>query len=292
MPVIVGAPRSGTTLLRFMLDAHPDLAIPPETGFLVLAAGFEQSADLRQQFFDALTAFPPDAPAWDDYGLSRDRFWSVLQGTVPFSVADGYRAFYRAYAERFGKRRWGDKTPMYCQHLLDIDRLLPEAHFIHVIRDGRDVALSLRQTWFSPGHNIEFLAEHWRTSVSTAREQGAGCGHYIEVRFEELIRDSHAVLQRLCDFLDLPYSDVMLDYPRRVPGRLTEHRDRRRVDGSLVVSHGGRVRQQALTMAAPQPSRVQAWRTEMEEGERFRFEAIAGDLLLELGYDEPSAPTD
>ena len=92
------------------------------------------------------------------------------------------------------------------------------------------------------------------------------------------------MLQRLCGFLELPYTDAMLAYARGVPERLEEHRDRQRLDGTLVVSHAGRVRQQALTMEEPQLSRVQAWRTGMEPAERARFEAIAGDLLNELGY--------
>ena len=287
MPVIVGAPRSGTTLLRFMLDAHPDLAIPPETGFLTLGESLPAAGPrLREQFFDAITTFPPDAPAWNDFGVSRQRLWSLLQATTPFTVADGLRAFYRAYAERFGKHRWGDKTPMHCLHLAAIQQALPEAHFIHVIRDGRDVALSLRQTWFSPGGEIEMLAAHWTTCVTTARRQRSGCGHYLEVRFEELVNNGDAVLARICTFLNLPYSPAMLNYHRRTADRLEEHRDRMRPDGTLVVSHADRLRQQALTMEPPRQSRAQAWRTQMRLDERSRFERVAGDLLLELGYGE------
>jgi Sulfotransferase family len=287
MPVIVGAPRSGTTLLRFMLDAHPDVAIPPETGFLMLGGSFRSVEDaLREEFFEAVTTFPPDAPAWTDFGISRERFWSLLQEVTPFTVAEGYRVFYRAYAERFGKRRLGDKTPMYCLHLRAIEEILPEAHFIHVIRDGRDVALSLRHTWFSPGHDIETLAEHWTRCVTAARQQGAHCRHYLEIRFEDLIHESRAVLTRVCAFLDLPYSPEMLAYHRRTRERLTEHGDRRRPDGTLVVSHAGRLRQQALTMQPPQRSRVQSWRKQMSRGEQSRFEAVAGRLLGELGYGD------
>ncbi len=285
MPVIVGAPRSGTTLLRFMLDAHPDLAIPPETGFLTLGHSLpDEGEQVREHFFEAITHFPPDAPAWDDFGVSRHRLWSLLQATIPFTIADGYRAFYRAYAERFGKPRWGDKTPMHCLHLAAIQRVLPEAYFVHVIRDGRDVALSLRQTWFSPGSEIETLAEYWMTCVTTARRQAAQCRHYLELRFEELVQDTDAVLARVCRFIDLAYSPEMVTYHRRTPERLKEHRDRTRPDGTMVVSHADRLRQQMLTTQPPRTSRVQAWRTDMPLDERARFERVAGDLLVELGY--------
>jgi hypothetical protein len=287
MPVIVGAPRSGTTLLRFMLDAHPDLAIPPETGFLTLGHSLPGvGGQVRERFFEAITHFPPDAPAWDDFGVSRHRLWALLQATTPFTIAGGYRAFYRAYAERFGKPRWGDKTPLHCLHLTTIQQVLPEAHFIHVIRDGRDVARSLRQTWFSPGREVETLAEYWMTCVTTARRHAAQCRHYLELRFEDLVHAPATVLARVCRFIDLSYSPEMMTYHRRTPERLREHRDRTRPDGTLVVSHADRLRQQLLTTQPPRASRAQAWRTQMSLDERSRFERVAGDLLVELGYGE------
>jgi len=286
MPIIVGAPRSGTTLLRFMLDSHPDMAIPPETGFLSIADRLKGSGDaLRRDFFEAVTTFPPDAPGWNDFGLPDDEFWATLLDIDPFSVADGYRAFYRTYAARFGKGRWGDKTPMYCLHVSSIEAVLPEARFVHIIRDGRDVALSLREMWFSPGHSMEAQADHWRSCVSTARQQGAACQHYMEVRFEELIEHTEGVLRSLCEFIDLPYSPEMLAYHLRTPGRLEEHRDRRRTDGSVLVSHAARLRQQAAVTLPPQASRIDTWKQRMSGDERHRFEAIAGPLLLELGYE-------
>lgn len=208
-----------------------------------------------------------------------------LKDVVPFSLAEGYRSFYRTYAARFGKCRWGDKTPTYCHHMKTIEEVLPEAHFIHVIRDGRDVALSLRGMWFSPGPDMEAQAKHWTTCVTTARQQGARCRNYLEIRFEQLIQETAAVLMSVCEFIALPYSAEMLSYYVRARDRLAEHVDRVRPDGSLVVSHADRLRQQALTMQTPQASRVGSWKRRMSGEERSRFEAIAGELLHELGYD-------
>jgi hypothetical protein len=285
MPVIVGAPRSGTTLLRLMLDAHPTLAIPPETGFLALGAQFIGDGErLRRHFFETITSFPPDAPAWNDFGIPKEQYWLKLKDIVPFSVAEGYRAFYRTYAARFGKDRWGDKTPTYCHHLKSIEDVLPEAHFIHVIRDGRDVALSLREMWFSPGPDIETQATHWSACVSAARQQGARCRKYLEIRFEQLVQDTTAALTTVCEFVGLPYSAEMLSYHMRARQRLSEHGDRVRPDGTLVVSHADRLRQQALTMQAPRASRVYSWKGRMSREEQSQFEAVAGELLRELGY--------
>jgi len=286
MPVIVGAPRSGTTLLRFMLDAHPLLAIPPETGFLVLADQFTGQDDAtRREFFEAVTRYPPDAPAWNDFRIPHVTFASALSHIVPFSAAEGYRALYRLYAERFGKPRWGDKTPMYGLHLPLIARHLPEARFIHVVRDGRDVALSLRQMWFSPGESMEALAAHWSHFVSTARRDGSPTGRYLELKYEDLLCDTRRVLETLCAFIDLPFSDRMLAYYRSTPRRLEEHGDRFRLDGTLVVSSAGRLHQQAMTLRPPSPDRIGVWRTAMTAEELTRFEAVSGELLEQLGYE-------
>jgi hypothetical protein len=285
MPIIVGAPRSGTTLLRFMLDSHPDLAIPPETGFLSIADRLTGTGDaLRRDFFEAVRTFPAEAPGWNDFGLADDLFWAALLEVGPFAAADGFRAFYRTYAARFGKSRWGDKTPMYCLHLSTIEAVLPEARFIHLIRDGRDVALSLREMWFSPGPSIEAQAVHWRHCVSTARQQGAQCRQYLEVRFEALIRDPERVLRTIGEFLDLPYSPEMLTYHRRTPERLEEHRDRRRVDGSLLVSHAVAC---GSSRGDPHAAAIANRRLEkrMSADEQRRFTAVAGALLIELGYE-------
>ena len=173
MPIIVGSPRSGTTLLRFMLDSHPELTIPPETGFLALAPKLRGRGDkLREKFFHAVINYPQPFSAWPDFEIPEDAFWAALTEIVPFTVPEGFRAFYRLYAARFGKSRWGDKTPLYCMELDTIRRVLPEARFIHIIRDGRDTALSLRRMWFSPGWEIETQAAYWRKNILSARRGG------------------------------------------------------------------------------------------------------------------------
>src|ERR1700749_1142202 len=113
MPFIVGSPRSGTTLLRFMLDAHPELAIPPETGFLTLGPKLKGRGDkLRERFFQEVVNYPKSSPNWPDFEIPEGTFRAALAEINPFTVSDGYRAFYRLYAARFGKARWGDKTPL------------------------------------------------------------------------------------------------------------------------------------------------------------------------------------
>jgi hypothetical protein len=281
MPFVVGAGRSGTTLLRLMLDAHDALAIPAETHFIPAVADIAgDPATRRRRFLQTLTGFE----TWPDLATSAAELDAALADVEPFTVADGVRCFYRLYASRRGKTRAGDKSPPYCLHLTSIDRLLPEAHFVHLIRDGRDVALSVRPLWFSPGTTIEAIAGDWARHVRIAREQSRSCAHYLEIRFEDLVRDTTAVLRRICDFLALPYQSRMERYFETARDRLDEVQTRRRADGSVVIGKTERIAMQRWTTEPPSPSRIGRWRREMSNDERRRFAAVAGDLLDELGY--------
>lgn len=286
MPIIVGSPRSGTTLLRFMLDSHPNLAIPPETGFFQIAQDLRQEGDvLRKEFFKSLVEFPAGIPAWPDFEIPREQFWASLMEIEPFNVAEGFRTFYRLYAARFGKTRWGDKTPLYCMKLDEIRKILPEARFIHLIRDGRDAALSLRKMWFSPGWQIETQAAYWRDCVLAARNAGVNRPDYLEVRYEDLILKTPETLKQICTFIDLPYDEVVLSYYTHTPARLKEHKGRYRPDGTPLLTQDQRLRQQKRTMEPPDPACVFAWKSAMSPEERERFQLVAGDLLGDLGYE-------
>lgn len=283
MPFIVGAPRSGTTLLRFMMDSHSALAIPPETGFAAQIATAEPNS--REAFYKLVTTFPSDAPAWADFGIVAAEFWSELERIDPFTTGEALRTFYRLYAKAQGKPRYGDKTPVYCRHLRQIEQILPEACFIHIIRDGRDTALALRTLWFAPARDMASLARYWANMVQSAIEAGRTCRAYKEVRYEDLVRDPEPQLQAICDFVGLAFEPEMLRYWERTPHRLREHKARRRLNGETIVTHEQRVDQQRLTMERPRQDRVLRWKGEMRDGERRQFEEYAGDLLKELGYE-------
>jgi hypothetical protein len=287
MPVVVGAPRSGTTLLRLMLDSHHELAIPPETGFLGAARRLRGSGDrLREHFFRTVTGFPPEAPAWADYGIPSDEFRQALRSIEPFTASAGFRAFYRLYAARHGKPRWGDKTPIYCLEVALIRRVLPEARFVHIIRDGRDVALSLREQWFSPGRDMAKLAKYWMRCVVRARRAGRGRADYLEVRYEDLVRDPAPVLAKICRFVELEWDPAMLEHHTRAESRLREHLGRTAPDGTPIQTREQRLRQQQSSLRAPDPRRIAGWRTGMLPEERAEFERVAGKLLRELGYPD------
>lgn len=289
MPIIVGSERSGTTLLRLMLDAHPDLAIPPETYFIPHLLKLEGDSDqLRQAFYKALKA----EPRWQDFQLTQEAFYENLVKIQPFTITEGLRCFYKTYAERFQKSRWGDKTPRYVLCMKDIQTLLPEAHFIHIIRDGRDVALSIKGKWFSPGNDMETQASRWLLRIQEGRQQAQFCRHYIEVRYEELITNTTKVLKDICAFINLPYNSQMENYYKSAESRLNEFNDLYKPDGTLLRTKEEALSMSSLTSQPPERSRIGRWHQEMSSEDRAKFEEIAGGMLRDLGYETAATQQD
>lgn len=279
VPFVVGVGRSGTTLLRLMLDAHPALAIPPETHFLMalLAA---PPTDGRA-FMTALTS----AHTWPDFHLDAAALEAQVLALEPFRLDEAVRLFYAAYARRFGKHRWGDKSPPYIECLADLHRLLPEAKFIHIIRDGRDVALSYRDKWFGPGQDIGDAARFWRRRILAARGAGLPASHYLEVRYEDLLRQPEVVLQRICRFIDLPFDPAMLEYHRGASARLGEVGDWKDAAGRLMAPREKLLAIHDRTREPLDLSQIGKWREGLSAVEQATFLEINGDLLRELEYE-------
>jgi len=230
--------------------------IPPETGFLAPPLSWLRILPAREALFRTVTRLPFKSGAWKDFGLDAREFREELRKIEPFTWSEGFRAFYRLYARKQNKLRYGDKTPLYCEHMAAIEKLLPEAHFIHIIRDGRDVALSLRPMPFAPAQDIKTLALYWRRLIQNGRQSGRHCRTYMEIRYEELVCDPASVLVPICGFLRLDFDPVMLRYCERVAERLKEHRSRSRFDGHPLLSREQRLFQQRLATEPPQLERV------------------------------------
>lgn len=286
-PVIVGCPRSGTSLLALMLDGHPQLAIPPETSFLPRIMGFRgDPVSLRQRFFDVVTTDRVTVSNWSDFGLDKAAFQRQLDAIPAFTLAAGTRAFYTAYAESRGKRRGGDKTPGYVYTMGHIEALLPEARFIHVIRDPRDTVLSWRKTWFAPSQDLGVLGQHWRHHVEAGRRAGAALRHYLEVRFEDLIQAPERELRRVSAFIDVDFEAAMLESSARGEARLLQLQGRPLPDGRIVPREARTVIHANLTKP-PLPDRVGVWRREMSDSEQRQVEAGVGPLFDAMGYGVP-----
>ena len=287
MPFVIGSGRSGTTLLRLMLDSHPALAIPPETHFIPdLVRACQRAAHPAERFVETLTQHE----RWPDFQIDAAVLREAIMALEPFTLGDGLRVFYQAYAARFGKQRYGDKTPPYSLCAEQIQALLPEAHFIHLIRDGRDTAMSFHTIW-GANSSIEETARLWAGRIRAARRQAPELKHYLEVRYEDLVLEPEPTLRRICEFLGLEWHPAMLDYHKRAAGRLEElKRPIRANDGAVYIGEQ-RLAIHRMTSKPPQSQRVTAWRQDMSPEDLALVEAEVGDVLGELGYPLSSMQT-
>lgn len=276
-PFVVGVGRSGTTLLRMMLDAHPALAIPPETIFVEAGKAFERTGAIAaagEMVRDEL---------WPDYNLPAGEFIRRVERRRPAGFGDVLRTFFEFYAETRGKPRWGNKSPFHVVIMPEVCEVLPEARFVHIVRDGRDVALSTIPLWFGPDTPAE-AARSWSGMLESARAQAARLPFYTEVRYEDLVTDPVPTLRRLCEFLELEWDPAMLDYHRDAAARIASESPPVFHEGRSVSSEE-RAGIHALLAAPPRRDRIGGWRREMSDADLRDFERIAGDTLERFGYE-------
>jgi hypothetical protein len=271
---IVGNDRSGTTMLRLILDRGPDAAVPPESMFLTDFAPAFDAGGPR----DAQAAARLMQQVWEH---PKVRLWEL--GPAPPAVPDGlsgedaYRfivaAPFEAYAARHGKSRWGDKTPHYVNHVDHLLRLWPGARFVVLVRDGRDVALSLRRMPFGP-NNAWAAAQWWARGIRAgARAQRAHPDAVLTIRYEDLAQRPAEEVRRVCSFLGLSYSDDML---------ALEHVDPARIVPDQAAWF-------PTLFDGINTSAVGRWRREMGARDRRIFAELAGAELEQLGYEvEPA----
>jgi len=274
---IVGCGRSGTTLLRLMLNSHTRIGIPGETWYFP-----ELHADLAMimgwselEWRERLTQRIAASTVFPQLGIKieslRNQLESLTRDQWPSVVAAANLAF--AKGER--KARWGDKTPGYVRCLPTIKELFPDAKILHMIRDGRDVALSFLRQSFGPNAILEG-ADYWRADVERGRRDGpqAFRDSYREVRYEELVTEPERVLRDVCDAIGEAYEPAMLDYHG------SAHR-------YLIDEQHWHVR----TKSAPTSDGIERWREKMTLTDQALFELAAAPLLRDLGYTLTGART-
>ena len=270
-PFFVGCGRSGTTLFRAIFDSHPDLSIPGESHFIVHLLPNRHRYETTMGFdAEAFLADLLPHPRFRLWRLADEEVRAALGADPPSTLGEAIRTIFGLYAASQGKARYGDKTPGYVSHLSSLAALFPEARFVHIVRDGRDVALSYLDVSFGP-ESVERAAIHWKRVVERGREAGRRLGpdRYVEVRYEDLLDDPHAAVSALCAFIELEFHPDMLRYTDRAADVAS---------GSAFPEAHGR-------LALPPTKGLRDWRTQMTRKDVTAFELLAGDLLAELGYE-------
>jgi len=266
---IVGMNGSGTTMLLDHLNNHSRIY------------GFWQETRILPYFLKSRDKFGDLA---DDDNFRR--LWDEMRSAYPFwktnrkksvplpdnwlsverSPASVFEALIRFFADKSGKSRWSEKSPMYVLHIETISREFPDAQFIHMIRDGRDCAASFHRRWrFSPKHTIH----KWKGVVEEGRRQGRALGNsrYIEVKFEELTTNPASELHKICAFLGEQYEESLLTTSRTQP----------------------RMQGKESAVMVPNQGKYRAYFT---KGQITALERISGKTLSSLGYDTELGESD
>ncbi len=257
--VIGGCGRSGTTLLRLMLDSHGRICCGPE------------SSVFRRR------ALNPEALA-DRFGFEAAQVREIYDNAR--SRPQFIEAFAALCMRQTGKARWAEKTPRNIGRIREIFRHFPEARFVHVLRDGRDVACSLRT---HPRHRVENgklvpldtwkaiagCARRWREDIEASRPFWSD-RRFRTVRYEGLVLNPKPVLEELMAFLGEPWDEAMLAHaaagsPFRDVTRFAQNPEALAVVSSASLSR---------------------WQRDLNTKDRRIFKRIAGNLLIELGYAE------
>lgn len=268
---VLGCPRSGTTVLYHMLLSTGDFAVYRAESnvfnLLMPRFGGMHSVASRQELLTVWLRSKLFRASGLDAGEIRAEILAECQ-----SGGDFLRIVMQKIARQQGVRRWADCTPDHLLYMREIKREIPNALFIHIIRDGRDVALSYeRQRWSHPlpwdrDERLGIAGLYWEWIVRKGREQGRRLGaDYREVRFEDLIANPRHTLPSLGAFIgqDLDYDRIQ----RAGIGSVTQP------NSSFEKDRTG----------AFNP--VDRWKKKMSPAELARFEALVGDLLLKLGYE-------
>ena len=264
---IVGTPRSGTTLLRFILSSHPRIYIPSETGFIPFLRQRTDSSLSISQVQDVLQQTGRLNASWRGLVHNVNEFYRGLREPTLEHVLD---ALYRIKVSDQSAERWGDKTPSYALYIPQLTHIFPTAQFIHVIRDGRDATLSARRKWGAKAWYMDnyYLLKNWVRHVSHARSAGENLDtcRYLEVRYESLVEKPGDQVEQICGFLGESFHPAMLGH--------TELAARR-------IGPAGHVE----VLKPISTASIGRWKTDMPAFDQKMADCIAGPMLDSLDYE-------
>ena len=265
---IVGCPRSGTTLLQRMLDAHPDVAIAPETHFIRrFWLRRDEYGDLHddarfRRLVDDLLSIPEAA----DMHLDADEF-RASAGRIDRSFAALFGLLLQCYRLQRGAVIVGEKTPNHLLYMRTLQDFFPRARFIHLIRDPRAVVNSWRNVPWSTG-SIAGDAQVWRRYIRTAWKQRPRSGTLHLVRYESLVSAPAQTLRSMCRFLQLGFTEAMLTFHEHGAGGLDLEREPWKRGAAIAVYERS----------------AAEWRDSLPARDIAEVERLAGVEMMWLGY--------
>ncbi|MCM1984897.1 sulfotransferase family protein [Lyngbya confervoides] len=279
---IVSSGRSATTLLRSILNASNQIAIPHESDFIGRAYRFYQKkSEFIPQDYENIVSLFMVTSRGQGWGLDKDYLISYLNRYQPQSFADINRVFYQAYHEREGTEDllWGIKSPVLIASLEEILTVFPDTQIIHVVRDGRDVYLSYKkvhqksQVKFGPKRLLPAIL-YWVDGLRRVEKlkNGEQKVQVYELRYKDLIRFPDEELSKLCDCVGIEY------FPKMYQDYHNLERNQKLVSPKFMTSFHSKAKQ------GLDPNNAEKFYREMRKRERFFFELLAAPYLQKYNY--------
>lgn len=268
---IVGSGRSGSTLLRMILASHSRIAIPPETWFIIpLAKQIPINLILTKHDIDKAVGIITSHYRWPDMGIDRKELSSWVKDLHQPRLKDIIDLVYNHHLLKEKKLRWGDKTPPYIKIVPELAVMYPEAKFIYIVRDGRDVTKSFQdKKWF--GKWLYKNTSEWKESVLyyNSYKKSNLAGNFFEVKYEDLILNLDVTTRNICNFIGENFEPEMLFWEQHLSGKIPKRE---------IHIHEKLFRR-------PKQSDVRRWENGMSFIEVLVTESFIGQELISAGYD-------
>lgn len=265
---IFGCPRSGTSLLSRIIGCHPKIAIPFESHlyntfypWLKYYGNLELLKNRERLVNDILMTevmrdwTPPPIRQDSLRAINRFDFHGIVDGLM------------QAWTTAQGKQRWGEKTPAHLFYWREILKAFPNLQVLHIVRDGRDVALSWQKARFGPKH-IYPIAKKWQQYLEVAEDLKRALNNdaFLEIKYEELLLNPESTVRQICTFLNEPFTDDMLAFYKVEATYPTDKNNQSNLSKPPLVSNTGK------------------WQRDMSARDLRIFEAVAGPTLEHYGY--------
>lgn len=274
--LIIGAHRSGTSLLTRILNQHSTLAVPPESFFFntfvplrKFYGDLERDENFARLIDDVLST--PKVAGWSPTPTREQ----ILERVSERSMGSVFLALLDTWAESQGKTYWGEKTPHHVFYWPEISEALPDVPLVHIVRDGRDVALGLVKARFGP-KSVYTAGRRWARWMDAIEEIRARVpsGRLYQISYEGLLTEPERTVGGICEFLGVPFEKAMLDF----------HEDR--------SPYSGYAAEHANLNKPLLADKVGAWHQTMKRSDVTLFESIASEQLRRYGYPVEGVPAE
>jgi len=276
--IILGRPRSGTTLLRTLLDAHPNVTIPVECPLLMRMYG--KYGRRKQWDTKVLNSFFNDLfkiVKFENWIIDKEKLKAnLLKMTGHYTYMDICKVVFSNYISFYPKNEvmvLGDKNPAYSKFAKRVSKMFPEARYIHITRDYRDHILSMLNVGLAQPL-VSFLAYQWKLSFKTiTRLSKKKPESFYTLRYEDLVLNTEVKLREICNFLSIEYDPVVLNYAER-QDEFNKIFDQETLD------------RYADSLFKPiKPDRIGLWKKALKEKDIKMADVVLGSCSEKAGYE-------